>query len=605
MMTKQYRARPRMGHRLERLILNAVPRHAAWIVALALVHGCGDVVGPAPTSSSQLSRSMTASAASTIAADGSQTFYGPEQFVRATGAPDQVTRVISTFGYAGPFVLHVQSGAADGSSRVTSGSVTLDGVTLLGPSDFNKKTGSWSIPVSLGQSATLQVQLQGKPGSYLTISLEGMVHTRFCPAATGDGFGYQTLQNALDSVAVGHTIWVCDGTHSVNEALVRKALTIRAEHPGLATLVQPSTAAPGDAILDINGTASGTNAVVDLALQFTQVGLHLHGTFDQASILRTSFSGPGLTCMSIPGVSTGDGLVSDSTTVATAHVVVDSSSFANSCVGLTSNQPVDFDTFRSTFTNTGSFGLIYYSSFGSRNSRIPTMRTGRVIGNHFTNCGTITYGVCVAIESVGVDTVSQNEMVITAGHGVVDGIYLNRAGFTAATAWATRPAIVTGNTIEGPPVAGPDSLVASWGIMNAIADQLNNTASTDVIQGNRISGALEGIVLRGGPAATDNVLASDNIIANTYVALFFPGHNFSLVAHRNDLTNYTYPMAASTSIFATTGLTAPTLPAGSITCNWWGSATGPIGVLPGTLSTAYTPFASTPIAGQPGVSCSP
>ena len=346
-----------------------------------------------------------------------------------------------------------------------------------------------------------------------------------------------------------------------------------------------------------------STSMVDLALQFTQVGLHLHGTFDQASILRTSFSGPGLTCVYIPGVSTGDGLVSDSTTVATAHVVVESSSFANSCVGLTSNQPVDFDTFRSTFTNTGSFGLIYYSSFGSSYSGIPTMRTGRVIGNHFTNCGTITYGGCVAIESVGVNTVSQNEMVITAGHGVVDGIYLNRAGFNAATAWATRPAIITGNTIVGP-VTGPASLSASYGLRNAIVDQLSNTATTDVIQGNRITGALGGIVPRGFAAFTDNVFASDNIIDSTFVALMFVNGNSRIVAHRNDITNYVYPMAAATSYLGI-GLTTPALPAGSATCNWWGSASGPTGVLPGTLSAAYTPFAGTLIAGQPGVSSSP
>ena len=52
-----------MLDRLERLALHAVARHTVWIVALTLVHGCGDVVGPAATRASHVSRSMAASPA--------------------------------------------------------------------------------------------------------------------------------------------------------------------------------------------------------------------------------------------------------------------------------------------------------------------------------------------------------------------------------------------------------------------------------------------------------------------------------------------------------------------------------------------------------------
>jgi hypothetical protein len=102
-----------------------------------------------------------------------ETFYGPERFTRDKGKPADVTRHISTVGFAAPFVLHVRNGDTSSNNRISSATVSLNGVTLLGPSAFNQHAGEWTFMVTLDTGATLVVSLASKPGSFLDIWIEG------------------------------------------------------------------------------------------------------------------------------------------------------------------------------------------------------------------------------------------------------------------------------------------------------------------------------------------------------------------------------------------------------------------------------------------------
>lgn len=560
---------------------------------LLFAAGCSDIAAPArkieaPTADAQLK----------VAApiDTTRTFYGPVPFAGTAGAPTTYTNSISTIGFTAPFVLHVRNGNVDGSAPASGATVSLDGVVLLAPQDFKKNKVDYAFHITPGPATVLEVQMAGTNTGYVTVWIDGKEHARFCPVATGDGLGYQSLQTAIDTVTPGHTIWVCNGAHAVNEAMIGKPLTIRAENAGMATLVQPATAAAGEAILDVNGTAAGKDAFVDLSLQFTQVGLHLQGTFDSVAVIRTAFGGPGSTCVPGPGAQS-IGLVADATTIATAHVGVHRSSFSNSCDGLVSNQPVDFDTYNSTFFNTGSFGLIYFSATGQDKSPtgVPMMRTGRVIGNTFTNCGT---GACIAEEDVGVDTISQNHLIMTSGH-VTDGIFLNRA--LEPTAAVTRPAIVTNNVIEGRSLTGVDTTLASWAYTGGIVESQSFPGTTDVIQGNRIADAYAGISARINSILT----VSDNTIDSTYVPVFI-ANGVQIVANRNDFSNYTYPVGGGVLTQTPPAIPiVPALPPASFTCSWWGGAGGPVNMLPGVLLAVYAPYSTVRIAGKPSVTCDP
>ena len=63
----------------------------------------------------------------------------------------------------------VNGATSDPDYRVSAGTVTLNGVVVAAPSDFSPQRSSWTIPVSLQQSNTITVRLEGKPRSRVAI----------------------------------------------------------------------------------------------------------------------------------------------------------------------------------------------------------------------------------------------------------------------------------------------------------------------------------------------------------------------------------------------------------------------------------------------------
>jgi hypothetical protein len=57
--------------------------------------------------------------------------------------------------------------------KVTSAVITLNGVVIIGPNEFNPHVTIIEKPVTLASSNTLTVELRGKPGSGLTLQIIG------------------------------------------------------------------------------------------------------------------------------------------------------------------------------------------------------------------------------------------------------------------------------------------------------------------------------------------------------------------------------------------------------------------------------------------------
>ncbi|HET6978762.1 MAG TPA: RHS repeat-associated core domain-containing protein [Pyrinomonadaceae bacterium] len=101
-------------------------------------------------------------------------FYGPRQFVRQSGSPVTVTEQFTIpFGVVAPYTIQVQNGAANGTHRVSSATIQLNGVELFAQNAIKDSTPSLSQTVSLQTLNELKVKLTSAAGSFLTISIVG------------------------------------------------------------------------------------------------------------------------------------------------------------------------------------------------------------------------------------------------------------------------------------------------------------------------------------------------------------------------------------------------------------------------------------------------
>src|SRR5262249_30408530 len=97
--------------------------------------------------------------------------FGPKQYIRDAGPPDTFTE---TFQYDGtsPCQIVVVNGKADGTQRISSASISLNGQQIIGPRDFNQQIGEIVKAVVLADQNQLSTTLRSKPGSFVTVSAE-------------------------------------------------------------------------------------------------------------------------------------------------------------------------------------------------------------------------------------------------------------------------------------------------------------------------------------------------------------------------------------------------------------------------------------------------
>ncbi len=116
------------------------------------------------------------------------TVFPPKRYTRTTGAPNKFTETITTPDWVHwPFVVHIKNGESNGSNRVSSAVILLNGLPVASPLDFNQNVDTIDRPVLLPiltHHLTLYVELRGTPGSYLTISVLGTSGDTHAPTLT-------------------------------------------------------------------------------------------------------------------------------------------------------------------------------------------------------------------------------------------------------------------------------------------------------------------------------------------------------------------------------------------------------------------------------------
>ena len=103
-----------------------------------------------------------------------QVVFGPKQYQRMTGSPDQQTDIVTLpTSVRAPFRMQILNGGRDAKDRVTAAWVTLNGLEVVGPGTSWRSAATLDVPVQLTPTNTLTVRLAGKPGSFLIITLIG------------------------------------------------------------------------------------------------------------------------------------------------------------------------------------------------------------------------------------------------------------------------------------------------------------------------------------------------------------------------------------------------------------------------------------------------
>src|SRR5206468_2645493 len=99
---------------------------------------------------------------------GSFTAFGARVYTRTTGAPVKVRDRFAVLSPSTPYALHIRV------NRVASAIVSINGVEVVRPSDFNATVTTIEKPVVLRASNEIAVELRGAPGGTLTIEIVGV-----------------------------------------------------------------------------------------------------------------------------------------------------------------------------------------------------------------------------------------------------------------------------------------------------------------------------------------------------------------------------------------------------------------------------------------------
>jgi hypothetical protein len=171
--------------------------------------------------------------------------FGPQQFTRMTGAPQTFAAPFSHCGTE-PCQIVVVNGNPDGSNRVSSASVFLNGVEVVGPADFNQQVGMIIKPVNLVSQNQLVVHLASKPGSFVTLKVQ-------CLASPA----------VLSAVAPGTSL--LDPTHLLSAFRIANTGTAPAENVQISSLTMAGATLASPATLPLNlGTIPPSgDAIVD------------------------------------------------------------------------------------------------------------------------------------------------------------------------------------------------------------------------------------------------------------------------------------------------------------------------------------------------------
>src|SRR5690349_10351491 len=168
---------------------------------------------------------------------GTFTAFGPQVYVRATGTPVTVTNTFTVLNPNTQYTLRVHNGGLVDSStdRVSSTTVTVNGVIIVAPNDLNQNVGEVDKPITLLASNQIDVQVRGAPGGTLSIDILGIdndppvITAVASPAANGASWNNSAVTVAFACSDATSGVAVCPapttvGTEGPNQIITGQAV---------------------------------------------------------------------------------------------------------------------------------------------------------------------------------------------------------------------------------------------------------------------------------------------------------------------------------------------------------------------------------------------
>ncbi len=98
--------------------------------------------------------------------------FGPKEYARTTGAPNEFSERFDNCEPQSQYHLVVENGRPDGTQRLSSTSVLLNGTEVLRPNELNQQIGRLERPIPVSPSNTLSVRLASGPDGVLNVWIE-------------------------------------------------------------------------------------------------------------------------------------------------------------------------------------------------------------------------------------------------------------------------------------------------------------------------------------------------------------------------------------------------------------------------------------------------
>lgn len=106
-------------------------------------------------------------------AHAADTLVDHVEFIRESGSPQTASTSFAACDPFGTFTLTVENGQ-DGGHRVTSGTISVNGVEVVTQSDFNRQVARITKPIfNVAEDNRLDVQLASAPGSVIKVTVTG------------------------------------------------------------------------------------------------------------------------------------------------------------------------------------------------------------------------------------------------------------------------------------------------------------------------------------------------------------------------------------------------------------------------------------------------